>query len=64
MTAKVSNFNRQLTNRKTSSDIAPGNKEVNWLSLDEKLQRFELPLHGGEMIMDTPLGQEFGAQSK
>jgi hypothetical protein len=64
MTVKVSNFNRQLSNRKTSSDIAPGKKEISWLSLDEKLQRFELQLHGGEMMMETPKGQEFGAQIK
>jgi hypothetical protein len=64
MTAKVSNFNRQLSNRKTSSDTAPGNKEMSWLSLDEKLQRYELHLHGGELMMDTPMGQEFGAQTK
>jgi hypothetical protein len=64
MTPKASNFNRQLSNRKTSSYIAPANKEISWLSLDEKLQRFELPLHGGDMMMATPTGQEFGAQSK
>jgi hypothetical protein len=62
MTAKVSSFNRQLSNRDASFDIALGNKEMSQLSLDEKLQCFELQLHGGEMMIDTPMGQEFGTQ--
>jgi hypothetical protein len=40
------------------------NENLTLFLMIEKLQRFDLQLHGGELIADQPLGKEFGAQSK
>jgi hypothetical protein len=64
MTAIATNTNQLSLSDTVPSSVTLLSDEPTQSSMIEKLQRFDLQSHGGEMMSDKPIGREFAAKSK